>query len=142
LVNEIRCGFGCLLNQQDDPYTVGEISQIAARNLNDTVLDHGLELYGLHNSSALSEISQLSPNGLRFDCDSLPVNQEGDYMGFEGRDAHLAVGEVPAQRRANGRLAGVAGAAHDHDRRVARHPFKRSRPATMKTTSSAASATI
>jgi len=55
LVNEIRSGFGRLFDQQDYTYTVGEIPEILARNLDDTVPDYGLELYGLHNSPLLSE---------------------------------------------------------------------------------------
>jgi len=55
LVNEIRSGFGRLFDQQDYTYMVREMLQILARNLDDTVLDYGLELYGLHNSPLLSE---------------------------------------------------------------------------------------
>jgi len=55
LVNEIYSGFGRLFDQQDYTYTVREITQILTRNLDDTVLDYGLEFYGLHNSPLLSE---------------------------------------------------------------------------------------
>jgi len=55
LVNEIRSGFGRLFDQQDYTYMVREILQILARNLDNTVPDYGLELYGLHNSPLLSE---------------------------------------------------------------------------------------
>jgi hypothetical protein len=56
LVNEIRSsGFGRLFDQQDYTYMVREILQILARNLDNTVPDYGLELYGLHNSPPLSE---------------------------------------------------------------------------------------
>jgi hypothetical protein len=55
LVNEIHSGFGRLFDQQDYTYTVREIPQILARNLDDTVPDYGLEFYGSHNSPLLSE---------------------------------------------------------------------------------------
>jgi len=61
LVNEMHSGFGRLFDQQDYTYTVREIPEILARNLDDTVLDYGLELYGLHNSPLLSEKKDSEP---------------------------------------------------------------------------------
>ncbi|WAS05884.1 hypothetical protein LQF76_03035 [Gloeomargaritales cyanobacterium VI4D9] len=55
LVNEMPSGFGHLFAQQDDTYTVREIPEILARNLDATVLDYGWELYSLHNLPLLSE---------------------------------------------------------------------------------------
>jgi hypothetical protein len=50
LVNEIHCGFRDFLDQQDHTHPMSEIPEILARNLDDTVLDCGLELDGKHAS--------------------------------------------------------------------------------------------
>lgn len=55
LVHEMHSGFGHLFAQQDDTYTVREIPEILARDLDDTVLNYGWELYSLHNLPLLSE---------------------------------------------------------------------------------------
>ena len=87
----------------------------------------GLSRIGLWRASgrtrAASGLEVLRPADLR------AVRRDGrvvaHVLGLERRDANAAVGEDPAQRRDEERLAGVARAAHDHDRRAGAGPVSR-----------------
>jgi hypothetical protein len=58
LVNEICSDLGGFLDQQDHAQTLGKIPGILASNLNDTILDRGLELYGIDISPLIQSAVQ------------------------------------------------------------------------------------